>query len=206
MIVPVMLVPKLLPAVLLMLLLAACSAPRNEPADSTPWRQVALAREAARGGNRSEAIRILRDSLARHPRDRAIRRELGFHLAAAGNPDAARVLSSLSVEPGVSLVLARTPIREKDAVTAARHLTHLASTPDRIGPEAYEIQAGIARLRGDPAAAVNALRQALVLDPGRPEAWLGLLEIAEQTGDAALRREARAELARACPDHPALSR
>jgi Flp pilus assembly protein TadD len=165
----------------LLVALAGCSAAGTRPASPTAWRDVAAAREAVRCGRPDEGVARLRRALARHPGDREVRRELGLLLDALGDPAAETVLTPLAsretIDAEVDLALARAALRRADADAATAHLARLAASPGDVGVDAYLVRAEIALLRGDRAAARQALLHALVLDPGHPRARAGLDEL-----------------------------
>jgi tetratricopeptide (TPR) repeat protein len=131
--------------------------------------------------------------------DAAAQAELAASLLANGQGQEASAALQAALrldprQPMAHFVAARIAFARRDAAAAEPHLAALLEG----GRDGYVIrimQARAALARRDAAAARQALEAASRIDGERPEAWQGLLEIAEQGRDAELRFMALRRLA-----------
>jgi Flp pilus assembly protein TadD len=201
---------RILIAVSFLPALAGCGSVEPRASSPTAWHDLAAAREAVRIGDEGEAIRLLTHVVAGDPRRTEPRRRLGRLLLASDSPEAALVIAPLAnrrgadpddiVDFGFALLVIH------DTRAARKIIRRLAADPGSVGPRAYVLQARIAHLEGDPDGAERALRHALALDPGHPEALAALVHLARERGDGAARAEAIEDLTSSCPWHPAVRR
>lgn len=141
----------------------------------------------------------LRARVQQTPNDAAAQAELAAGLIANGEAEEAartaeRALGLDPNQPIARFIAARIALARRDASSAERHLSHLITT----GHDGYEVrllQARAAFGRRDPRAAREALEAATRIDPERPEAWQGLVQVAARVRDPELRFRALRHLA-----------
>lgn len=169
------------------------------------FREHTRQRLAARSGDfavdfsRYAELEPLRQRAQGSPNDASAQAELAAGLIVHGEAQEAEraAQAALRIDPDqpiASFVAARIALARRDARGADAHLARLI----RTGKDGYEVrllQARAAFGRRDPAAARQALEAATGIDPERPEAWQGLVQVSERTRDADLRLRALRRLA-----------
>lgn len=164
------------------------------------WRAHERTRLAARAGDfavdfgRWADLDAVRARASAAPGDAARRAELAAGLLATGDAAGAQQEATAAIrvdphQPIARFVLARAAVARREAAEAQTHLADLIAS----GHDGYEVRLLAARAamgRGDGAGGRAALEAAVAIDGDRPEAWSGLLQIAEQQSDAALRLRA----------------
>lgn len=161
------------------------------------FRQHTLARLASRANDfavdfgRYVDLDVARAHAEQHPDDADAQAALAASLTVNGelNEATSAVRSALRLEPNhpmARFVAARLALARSDPRTARADLRRLFAS-GRDGYEPRLLQAQIALGARDVAGGRAALEAAARIDPSRPEALQGLMQLAEQTHDAPLR-------------------
>ncbi len=134
------------------------------------------------------------------PQDPDAAAALSAGLLVAGNADEAKQAAQAAIarnakQPVARFVLARIDLASGDAAAAGRDL-HALIAGGRDGYEVRLLFAHAAVARRDRNAVIGQLRAAVHIDPDRPEAWEGLVDLAGAANDDDAKLDALLHLAR----------